>query len=477
MESATFFDEFMQFPSCPEQSYDDLDFLVSGISADHAPFTWDSTFDFDKSTLELPTPCDPSFAWFTDKAGDIYELDLGQDSLFADIDISDYAHLDVTTEKEGKHCDTQSPAIDIAPIDSAPLKSLCSLEAGQPVDITCSTASPPRCANYAQASASTSKGQGYVYPVEVLPSTSYASPAAPIPPIQNPAHEQSVAYASGTYGAGYAPSTISPTLMHRGATLHPSPSYSHCTPSTEYSTAMSSPPSLTYSDSSDDSFAESDNSDEDADPWLLAPRKRSGRYQPYTPCSCVHSSKTKRARSYSAPSSAHHSAPSVSHSFPSVSYQPSSSRIDARRFEPVLSTGPAVAANPRNAQVHITPAQAQWAVENLACPVPGCAYEQANQRPADMRRHLRSHGYMDSEREWVCCGVPVAQAAKLGMAAEEIAARKTVYQGVEVVGGCMRTFSRRDSLRRHFKNRRSGCCGDLRFICSLVAKRSDDNAY
>ncbi|KAJ7277026.1 hypothetical protein C8J57DRAFT_1061617, partial [Mycena rebaudengoi] len=55
-----------------------------------------------------------------------------------------------------------------------------------------------------------------------------------------------------------------------------------------------------------------------------------------------------------------------------------------------------------------------------------------------------------------CKGVLIACASQYGLDSNE---PSYMYLGEERVGGCMRTFSRRDSLRRHLNNCYIGCVG------------------
>ncbi|EIN12933.1 hypothetical protein PUNSTDRAFT_118585 [Punctularia strigosozonata HHB-11173 SS5] len=86
---------------------------------------------------------------------------------------------------------------------------------------------------------------------------------------------------------------------------------------------------------------------------------------------------------------------------------------------------------------------------------PHCPFVQQNRRRPDLNRHINTH--MRSNN-WVCCGVPVAYAAEYGIGPT---AKQVEFKGRMRVGGCFKTFSRRDALKRHVDNRSIGCIGDL----------------
>lgn len=97
-----------------------------------------------------------------------------------------------------------------------------------------------------------------------------------------------------------------------------------------------------------------------------------------------------------------------------------------------------------------------------------CGYEQENRRIPDLRRHIETHDRWREPEKWICCGVGVDRAhlygkgIKEGMTDEEcIGAGASVFRGRLMIGGCMRTFSRRDALKRHVDNPKISCIGHM----------------
>ncbi|KAJ7202011.1 hypothetical protein C8J57DRAFT_1095209, partial [Mycena rebaudengoi] len=87
-----------------------------------------------------------------------------------------------------------------------------------------------------------------------------------------------------------------------------------------------------------------------------------------------------------------------------------------------------------------------------------CGWVQTNQRLADFSRHLKSHLRRSDEqlsKEWRCEGVLADDAGKYGLDASGA----YTSRGHLRVGGCMKTFSRRDSLMRHLANTKCPCIG------------------
>ncbi|EIW57762.1 uncharacterized protein TRAVEDRAFT_48792 [Trametes versicolor FP-101664 SS1] len=93
---------------------------------------------------------------------------------------------------------------------------------------------------------------------------------------------------------------------------------------------------------------------------------------------------------------------------------------------------------------------------------PHCTYVQRNHRHQELRRHIRTHAEPTAAGEpfWICCGVPLAEAAARGVPLEIIAEIPFVYNGRQFVGGCRRMFSRRDALARHLRRFETFCYGD-----------------
>jgi len=94
---------------------------------------------------------------------------------------------------------------------------------------------------------------------------------------------------------------------------------------------------------------------------------------------------------------------------------------------------------------------------DLVCPE--CGWEQTNQRLPDFKRHLRTHtrpSEQDQSTGWWCKGVPLDEAAKYDV---PHTAEAYLFLDVWRVGGCQRTFARRDALKRHLDNANVACLG------------------
>ena len=91
---------------------------------------------------------------------------------------------------------------------------------------------------------------------------------------------------------------------------------------------------------------------------------------------------------------------------------------------------------------------------------PKCSYTlPAGHRgwPSDFKRHMATHSPRASRR-WFCCGVPANQANKHGLDATSRKWRGKL--NMVTVGGCGKSFSRRDSYKRHL-GRESGKVGGV----------------
>ncbi|KAI0717119.1 hypothetical protein C8Q76DRAFT_726672 [Earliella scabrosa] len=109
--------------------------------------------------------------------------------------------------------------------------------------------------------------------------------------------------------------------------------------------------------------------------------------------------------------------------------------------------------NPTNA-LTATNARNRW-----KCP--HCPHIQRNRRTPDLKRHIATHASGENERLWVCCGVPVVDAPEFGIPAEVIKEWPVFeFEGMFMLGGCKRTFSRRDAYKRHLKREVGNCFGD-----------------
>ena len=94
-----------------------------------------------------------------------------------------------------------------------------------------------------------------------------------------------------------------------------------------------------------------------------------------------------------------------------------------------------------------------------ACP--HCPYIQHNRRSPDLKRHIKTPTESADVAMWVCCGVYAPDAMNLGVPAEVIQQGQIMdFNGVPMIGGCRKTFSRRDALIRHLHKRKGRCFGD-----------------
>ncbi|KAJ7601586.1 hypothetical protein DFH06DRAFT_404599 [Mycena polygramma] len=157
----------------------------------------------------------------------------------------------------------------------------------------------------------------------------------------------------------------------------------------------------------------------------------------------------KRTRSASPSSSSLHR---TSASPPASSSGSSSGRPNKRARLPPPS---------RNKQA--SPAEIKRVVEtaddftDFVCGV--CGWVQKNGRLPDFKRHVKTHQRTfdeGSHKGWRCKGVPLDEALNWGVAAD---AETYTFMGRERVGGCMKTFSRRDALKRHLDNENVSCVG------------------
>ncbi|KAI0744828.1 hypothetical protein C8Q76DRAFT_599477, partial [Earliella scabrosa] len=92
---------------------------------------------------------------------------------------------------------------------------------------------------------------------------------------------------------------------------------------------------------------------------------------------------------------------------------------------------------------------------------PHCSYIQHNRRAPDFKRHVATHTRSADEVLWACCGVPLDEALARGVP-EDVVREEEPFEfgGTRMVGGCRRTFSRRDALTRHLRREEGRCFGD-----------------
>jgi len=105
---------------------------------------------------------------------------------------------------------------------------------------------------------------------------------------------------------------------------------------------------------------------------------------------------------------------------------------------------------------------------DFLCPVVGCDYAQRNQRVPDLKRHAVTHDRWLEPDKWTCCGVAMDRAHLYDTGIEEgmteddfIQAGAYLFKGRLMIGGCLKTFARRDALKRHVDNPKIPCVGHM----------------
>ncbi|KAL6302348.1 hypothetical protein BKA93DRAFT_399267 [Sparassis latifolia] len=105
--------------------------------------------------------------------------------------------------------------------------------------------------------------------------------------------------------------------------------------------------------------------------------------------------------------------------------------------------------SPQGATFHDTRRRNKLCKKRPLPPAPGssrctfCGLKMA--RSCDLRRHMRSH----SDAKVICGGIPLAEALSAGIDVKR--AHQFEFESVVYYGGCMRMFSRSDTLLRHLK--------------------------
>ena len=95
---------------------------------------------------------------------------------------------------------------------------------------------------------------------------------------------------------------------------------------------------------------------------------------------------------------------------------------------------------------------------NFICPE--CGWKQSNRRMPDFKRHMKTHTRPtedDQSKGWWCKGVLLENVDQYKKIPRD--ALPYMFLGQERIGGCMRTFSRRDALKRHLDNGNVQCIG------------------
>ncbi|TFL01818.1 hypothetical protein BDV98DRAFT_471065, partial [Pterulicium gracile] len=95
---------------------------------------------------------------------------------------------------------------------------------------------------------------------------------------------------------------------------------------------------------------------------------------------------------------------------------------------------------------------------------PYCSWIQKNRRAPDFKRHLKTHTRSAADRErkgYVCKGYEVGSEKGRGLMQGDGTDVVLVLGegGEERVGGCGKSFSRGDALKRHLDNPNIPCVG------------------
>ncbi|KAF9046457.1 hypothetical protein BJ165DRAFT_1164201 [Panaeolus papilionaceus] len=101
------------------------------------------------------------------------------------------------------------------------------------------------------------------------------------------------------------------------------------------------------------------------------------------------------------------------------------------------------------------------AIEDIDFQCPACGWIQANRRVPDFKRHVRTHlrknDNEDKNGYW-CKGVRVQDSSRYLLPTD---AESYLFKDEARIGGCMRSFSRRDALKRHLDNPNITCVFDM----------------
>ena len=163
------------------------------------------------------------------------------------------------------------------------------------------------------------------------------------------------------------------------------------------------------------------------------------------------------AHSVRSSTSPHHSSHSLS---PSPSPSPIQSRprlvISKRRNVHVPTPPPTRGSSSPTPTTEIA---ATITTNRWKCPY--CSHVQRNRRSPDLKRHVATHTRSDDDASWVCCGVPVIDALECEVPRTSVREENVyVHNGLFMIGGCRKTFSRKDAYVRHLRREKGKCFGD-----------------
>ena len=222
----------------------------------------------------------------------------------------------------------------------------------------------------------------------------------------------------------------------------------------DYTTVVPSPPTSPSVSSHSFNSAESDD---DGD-YVQIPSDGDDDYHP-TPST---SSRKQKKKITSKSKSPHSVAFSPPRSATSKSQKRRTFARGARRYHPHRSDVPSRNFQCKDASLFVDKKS------DFLCPVVGCDYKQENHHIPELKRHIITHNRWKEPKKWICCGVGIDKAhlygegIRQGMADEEcIKAGAYMFKGRLMIGGCMKTFSRRDALKRHVDNPNIPCVGHM----------------
>ena len=131
----------------------------------------------------------------------------------------------------------------------------------------------------------------------------------------------------------------------------------------------------------------------------------------------------------------------------------------------------------RNAPISQTDAtSSSTALRTNRWACPHCPYVQYNRRTPDLKRHVKSHAHGADVALWVCCGGYAPDAIQHGVPVDVIQQGEVIeFDGLPMIGGCRKTFSRRDALIRHLKARKGRCFGDALSMHQPGNRLEDDD--
>ncbi|KAF7298872.1 hypothetical protein MIND_00835100 [Mycena indigotica] len=149
------------------------------------------------------------------------------------------------------------------------------------------------------------------------------------------------------------------------------------------------------------------------------------------------------------------SAPYRAFSDPPAQSTSTESGRPAKRARP-----PPVSRNRQTTLAEVQQAEASDEYADFKCQV--CGWIQHNKRIPDFKRHVKTHQREaddQANRGWCCVGVLVGDARHYSRISR--GAEIYTHLGQQRIGGCRKTFSRRDALKRHLENSNLKCVSEI----------------